>query len=68
MLDTFNVPDVSCGHCKQTIESALGSVSGIETVAVDLDNKQVDVVYDPTVVDRTGVVRALEAAGYPVAG
>ena len=66
--ERLNVPDVSCGHCKGAIEGALQGLAGIEDASVDLEAKAVRVTFDETVVDRTSVVRAIEAAGYPVAG
>ncbi len=66
--ERLNVPDVSCGHCKGAIEGALRGIAGIEYASVNLETKAVDVTWDETVVDRTAVVRAIEAAGYPVAG
>lgn len=68
MQETFNVPDVSCAHCRAAIERSVGALRGVEIVRVDLDEKRVDVTYDPTASDRTSVVRAIEAAGYAVAG
>lgn len=35
------VPDMSCGHCKSTIEKAIAEAGG--TAQVDLDSKQVTV-------------------------
>ena len=66
--ERLNVPDMSCGHCKGTVEGALRGLAGIEEATVDLDDKTVSVTFDETVVDRTSVVRAIEAAGYAVAG
>ena len=66
--ESFNVPEVSCGHCKETIEGALTPLNGIERAVVDIDSKTVEVGFDETVVDRAGVVRAIEASGYAVAG
>ena len=68
MKETFKVPDVSCGHCKSAIEQALVPLAGVQGAEVDIDAKNVDVSYDEALIDRTGVVRAIEAAGYPVAG
>ena len=66
--ESFNVPEVSCGHCKDTIEGALKPLNGIERAEVDVDSKRVEVAFDESVVDRTAVVRAIEASGYAVAG
>lgn len=68
MRDNFNVPDVSCGHCKSSIETALQPLAGVQEANVDLEARSVQVDYDDSVIDRAGVVRAIEAAGYPVAG
>ncbi|HJR46500.1 MAG TPA: cation transporter [Actinomycetota bacterium] len=68
MRETFRVPDVSCGHCKSSIETALHPLNGIEKADVDLEAKAVLVDFDEGVVDRATVVRAIESAGYPVAG
>jgi len=62
------VPDVSCGHCKSAIETALRPLNGVEEADVDIDDKTVSVSYDDAVIDRAGVVRAIESAGYAVAG
>ena len=41
---TYTVPGISCGHCKNAIESEVGALDGIESVVVDIDSKQVAVV------------------------
>ena len=68
MKETFKVPDVSCGHCKSSIEQALVPLAGVRGAEVDIEAKNVAVSYDEAVIDRTGVVRAIEAAGYDVVG
>lgn len=68
MQETFNVPDVSCAHCEKAIKASVGGLQGVEMVQVDLEDKRVGVTYDPTAADRAAIVRAIEAAGYAVAG
>ncbi|MBK7321579.1 MAG: heavy-metal-associated domain-containing protein [Candidatus Microthrix sp.] len=59
---TFKVPDVSCDHCKATIESAVGAI-GVQSVEVDVASKSVTVVGgDPDAEGST-----LTSAGYPAA-
>ncbi len=60
----YSVPTISCDHCKQTIEKALSSVPGIESVTVDVDSQTVEVIGDLT---GDAVADALSKAGYPVA-
>ena len=66
--ENFNVPEVSCGHCKSAIETALRPLNGVEQADVDIDGKSVAVAFDDAVIDRAAVVRAIESAGYAVAG
>lgn len=68
MREHFSVPEVSCGHCKASIETALEPLAGVRRAEVDVDSKLVEVDFDDTVIDRSGVVRAIEASGYAVAG
>jgi copper chaperone len=67
MQETFQVPDVSCDHCKSAIEGALSPVTGVEQAEVDVPGKSVVVTYDPASVDRSRLVEAIEGAGYSVA-
>lgn len=68
MKEDFKVPDVSCGHCKSSIEGALAPAAGVRRAIVDIETKQVAVDFDETVTDRATVVRTIESAGYDVAG
>jgi P-type E1-E2 ATPase len=58
----LGVPSISCGHCKATIETAVGSVPGVDTVDVDIDARSVSVVGG----DSATVATAIEEAGYAV--
>jgi copper chaperone len=61
----FTVPDISCGHCKSTIEGALKSVKQVRYVDVNVDKKTVRVSFDPP--DAIAeIVRAIEDQGYAV--
>jgi len=41
---TYHVPGITCGHCRSAIETEVGALDGVESVAVDIDTKQVVVV------------------------
>ncbi len=64
---TFSVPEVPCDHCLHSIEGAVGSLQGVDRVAVDLSAKTVDVAWDETSLDVTAIVTAIEDQGYSVA-
>lgn len=68
MKENFNVPEVSCGHCKSSIENALAPVAGVRAARVDIATKEVSVEFDENITDRATVVRTIESAGYQVAG
>ena len=63
---SFHVPGISCGHCKAAIEETVGEVTGVNSVAVDIDAKTVAVTADGSVGEAT-LVAAIDEAGYDVA-
>ncbi len=63
---TLTAPDISCDHCKNTIEKAVGAMPGVSSVAVAVEPKQVTVQYDPAQVSRDQIVETLDEEGYPV--
>ena len=60
---TFQVPDISCDHCKAAIEGSVGKVTGVASVDVDVDTKIVSV----TGGTDADVIAAIDDAGYDVA-
>jgi copper chaperone len=63
---TLTAPDISCDHCKQTIERELSTVAGVQAVSVDVPSTQVRVTFDPQQVSETQIVARLDDEGYPV--
>jgi copper chaperone len=61
----YDVPDISCGHCKAAIEGAVDAVDGVEAVAVDVDDRTVTVTGDA---EAVAVEAAITDAGYAVSG
>lgn len=64
---TLNVPDISCDHCKMSIEGAVNELSGIESAEVDVAGRKVDVSFDPSAQNLETIVTAIEEQGYEVA-
>jgi len=64
----YSVPSVMCQHCRRAIEGAVGGLEGVESVAVDLDQKVVEVHFAPGRADAAAVRRAIEGEGYEVTG
>jgi copper chaperone len=61
-MTTLSVPDMSCAHCKATVETALGAVPKAGTVTVDLTSRKVTVEGPAPVAE---LIQALDKAGYP---
>ena len=64
---TFKVPDMSCGHCKATVEGELNKLSGVEHSTADVERGTVEVRYDESRVSSEQLKGAIEEAGYTVA-
>jgi copper chaperone len=63
----LSVPDMTCGHCKASIEGALGKLGGVE-FEVKLEAKEVKVRFDPDATPLNTIVDAIEGQGFSVAG
>jgi len=61
----FTVPEISCGHCKETIESTINSLENVETVSVDIDQKSVE-IKSSSDLDLSQVSNMLDEQGYTV--
>ena len=57
---TLSVPDMSCGHCRASIDKALQSLGG--TPEFDMEHRRVTVSGD---VPPARVIAALDAIGFP---
>ena len=65
-MTTLSVPDISCDHCKMSIQGAVGQLDGVTKVEVHVDTKTVDVDFAAPA-DLEGVIAAIEEQGYDVA-
>jgi copper chaperone len=69
MIQTvLNVPEVTCSHCIEAIEGAVGALDGVSSVKVDLTQKDVTVDYDESAVKLAAIIAAIEGEGYGVGG
>ena len=62
---TYSVPGVSCEHCRTAITVEVAAVSGVTSVEVDLERKEV--VVGGSGVSDEAVRGAIDDAGYDVA-
>jgi copper chaperone len=57
----FNVPDMSCQHCKHRIEEVVGGCEEVESVNVDLDSK---IVIVDSELEPPALIALFDQAGY----
>ena len=65
MTFKFNVPEISCDHCKSTIINTLSSVDNIELVEVNIETKDVT-LNSSEEIDLDLVKSLLDEQGYTV--
>jgi Cu+-exporting ATPase len=61
---SFPIEGMTCASCVNRITRFLGKVDGVEEANVNLASESATVRYDPSLVDVTGLVAAVDAAGY----
>ena len=59
---TLNITGMSCGHCLNAVNQALGRLPGVEIESVRIG--RADLRYDETVTDPGAITRAIADAGY----
>jgi copper chaperone len=64
---TLSVPDVSCGHCKSSIEGAVNPLDGVDTAVVAIDDRNVAITYDGSATTMDAIIAAIDEQGYEVA-
>lgn len=64
---TVSVPDISCGHCKSSIEGAVAPLEGVETAVVAIDDRNVAIEFDGSETTMDAIVAAIDEQGYEVA-
>ena len=63
--ETFNIPNISCGHCVMAVKNELSEMDGVIRVEGDPQTKNVSVEFDaPANSDR--IKSKLQEINYPV--
>lgn len=61
-MTTYAVPDMSCGHCRATIEQTVLAQDPTATLSFDMTARTVTV---QTATDEATLRQSLDLAGYP---
>jgi copper chaperone len=60
-MDTFHIPDMSCGHCLATVEKAIHTLDPEAQIDFDMEARRIELDSRATAADVRSV---LAAAGY----
>ncbi len=63
----FTVPEIMCGGCLKTIETALSETTGVSNARANLSARRVTVTFDPSETSPELVIAAIKAAGFSAA-
>lgn len=61
-MTTLSIPDMTCGHCKASVEAALAALADAGTITVDLAAKTAT-TSGPAA--PAALIRALDEVGFP---
>ncbi len=64
MKQKFNVTGMSCSACAAAVEKSVGKTAGVRSVNVSLLTNSMTVDYDPEKTEESGILKAVERAGY----
>ena len=56
-----SVSTIQCGMCQKTIEKGLGTLKGVKSVHVSMEDKVAHVVHDPNVANLAAIESAISA-------
>jgi copper chaperone len=63
-MTTFSIPDMSCGHCKATVEQTIHTLDPAAQIEFDMAARRISI---ESSADSARVQAALAEAGYPAA-
>jgi len=61
---TYNIPNISCGHCVHTITTELGDLEGIKSVEANHETKTATVIFDNPA-NESSIKNILAEINYP---
>jgi copper ion binding protein len=64
--EVIKIEGMMCGHCQANVEKAIGAITGVSEVKVDLTAKQATVTFDPDTASLDAIKAAVTDAGYTV--
>ncbi len=65
---TVTVPNISCGHCVNTIQREVAEANGVASVKGDAKTREVVISWDPEATDWVAIEKEMSDIGYPPKG
>lgn len=62
---TVRVPNISCGHCTQTIEREVGELDGVESVSAEAGSQEVTIQWDEGLTSWEEIQSFMSEIQYP---
>ena len=66
MQKVLKVEGMTCQHCIQTVTETVGKMTGVEKVAVSLEQKEVTIVFDELQTQTEAISVQIVKAGFEV--
>ena len=63
----YSIPNISCGHCVNTIQMEVSEVEGVQSVKADQESLVVEIIFDDPATEDS-IKALLDEINYPVAG
>ena len=60
----YSVPNISCGHCVNTIQNEVADLAGVEQVLASPATKDVSITFDTPATEEQ-IIELLEEINYP---
>ena len=64
MRKTLAIKGMTCGNCVRRVDKIIRGFNGVSDVAVDLERMEATFECDPTHIDVTRIVKAINDFGY----
>lgn len=61
----FTIENMTCAACPITVRTAMSRVEGVQSVAVNFDEKTATAIYDPAIANAAAIAQASSSVGFP---
>ncbi len=66
MQETLKIEGMTCSCCAGKVEKSINQLDGVFSVEIDVDNEEVQVVFNKDTVTMEQIKGKIEEQGYPI--